>query len=82
MIEERENKILSFGEKAEERKVLLEKLELLDKEIKDFDKDTVLAEIDELTDCAKKLGLIEVPQEECSNTTEECPLDNSLSMEA
>lgn len=79
MIEERENKILTFGEKTEERKKLLEQLTLLEKEISEFDKDTLVAEIEELTACAVKLNLIQIPQEDTNS--EESTLENSLTME-
>lgn len=73
LIEERENKILTFGKKAEEREELVKKLAVLDKEINEFDKQSTLSEIEELTQCAVSLGLIEVPK-----TEEENSLENAL----
>lgn len=62
-LEKRNDLLLKFDEKTEERKVLLERLECLEKELGEFDKETLIAEIDELTECGIKLGLIEAPIE-------------------
>ena len=58
LIEEKNNQLLDFGGKKEERDKLVEQIKKLDAEIASFDKDKILAEVDELTDCAVKLGLI------------------------
>lgn len=63
-LERRNDLLLKFDEKTEEKKVLLERLEVLEKELGEFDKETLVAEIDELTECGIKLGLIEKPVEE------------------
>ena len=65
LIEEKNNQLIEFGAKADKREVLLKELQELDKEIADFDKNKVVADIDELTDCAIKLGLISVEPEQC-----------------
>ena len=60
-LEKRNDLLLKFDEKTEERKLLVERLACLDKELGEFDKETLIAEIDELTECGIKLGLIEAP---------------------
>ena len=64
LIEERNSKLLTFDAKKEERAEILRRLEEIDREINSFDKGKLVAEIDELTDCAVKLGLIKVEDEE------------------
>lgn len=72
LIEERNNKLLNYDEKKEERAMLVERLEALDKELNSFDKSKLVSEIDELTECAVKLGLIQVEsQSETENQLNE-----------
>jgi hypothetical protein len=59
LIEERNNQLLNFDSKKEQRDNLVKELESLDKEIQAFNKVKILSEIDELTECAIKLGLID-----------------------
>ena len=59
LIEERNNQLLQFDSKKEEREALVKRLEALDKEMNSFDKSKLVSEIDELTDVAVKLGLIQ-----------------------
>lgn len=58
LIDEKNNQLLEFDVKREEREKLVEQVKKLDDEIASFDKDKILAEVDELTDCAVKLGLL------------------------
>lgn len=62
LIEERNNQLLNFGAKKEERENLVKQLAILDNEISNFDENKTLREVDELTDCAVKLGLIAPPE--------------------
>ena len=64
IIDEKNNQLLGFDAKKKERDTLVEKLAILDKEINEFDKSKVVADIEELTDCAIKLGLITVEAED------------------
>lgn len=60
IIDEKNNQLLEFDAKKEERDNLLAKIAVLDKEISEFNKEQICNDIDELTDCAIKLGFIEV----------------------
>lgn len=71
-LERRNDLLLQFDEKTEERKVLMERLECLDKELGEFDKETLIAEIEELTDCGIKLGLIPAPIVENAEEVDSC----------
>ena len=72
LIEEKNNQLLGFDGKKKERDSLREKIAILDKEINDFDETKILADIDELTDCAVKLGLLPSETEaEAENTEDE-----------
>ena len=64
LIEEKNNQLLENTAKKEERDRLAERVEELNKELGSFDETKVLAEIDELTDCAVKLGLIDAQEVE------------------
>ena len=68
LIEERNNQLLDFDVKKEQRDNLVAQIKALNEEIESFDQTKVLSEIDELTECAKKLGLLSpVPTSETEN---------------
>lgn len=75
LIEEKNNQLLENTSKKEERDRLVERVEELNKELGSFDETKVLADIDELTDCAIKLGLIEVQEE--ADTSLACDVENA-----
>ena len=60
IIDEKNNQLLAFDAKKKKRDDLAIELALLDKEISEFNKEQICNDIDELTDCAVKLGFIEV----------------------
>lgn len=64
IIDEKNNQLLEFDAKKEERDNLVAKLAVLDKEISEFNKEQLCNDIDELTDYAIKLGFIEVQTSE------------------
>lgn len=71
-LEKRNDLLLKFDEKTEERKVLIERLESLNKELDEFDKETLVAEIEELTECGIKLGVIPTPIVENAEEVDSC----------
>ncbi len=60
LIEQKNNELVEFGAKKEKRDNLALELAIIDKEIADFDKEQVVKDIDELTECAIKLGLVNI----------------------
>lgn len=64
LIEEKNNELLEFDAIKQEREETARKLAILDSKIEAFDKNKVLADIDELTECAIKLGHITIQTEE------------------
>jgi hypothetical protein len=62
-LEKRQKLLIEVDEKSEKAKALRAEADLLDKEVSEVDKDVLVAEIDELTGYAVKLGFIEVQEE-------------------
>ncbi len=60
LIEQKNNELVEFSAKKERRDNLALELAIVDKEIADFDKEQVVKDIDELTECAIKLGLVNI----------------------
>lgn len=60
LIEQKNNELIEFGAKKEKRDNLALELAIIDKEIAEFDKEQVVKDIDELTECAIKLGLVNI----------------------
>lgn len=60
LIEQKNNELIEFSAKKEKRDNLALELAIIDKEIADFDKEQVVKDIDELTECAIKLGLVNI----------------------
>jgi hypothetical protein len=75
LIEEKNNQLIDYDAKANKRDALVKELQALDNELADFNKAKTVADIDELTECAVKLGLlpssIEPEQCECECDTVE-----------
>lgn len=76
-LERRNDLLLKFDEKVQERKTLIERLEFLNKELDEFDKETLVAEIDELTECGIRLGLLQAPIQEDVEQTDNCFRDET-----
>jgi hypothetical protein len=79
LIDEKHNQLLENTVKKEERDRLVQRVDELNKELGSFDEMKVIAEIDELTDCAVKLGLIE--GQETDNSVECAEVEQSQSYE-
>jgi hypothetical protein len=60
LIEQKNNELVEFSAKKERRDNLALELAIVDKEIAEFDKEQVVKDIDELTECAIKLGLVNI----------------------
>lgn len=71
LIDEKSNQLLEFDAKKEKRDSLAIELALLDKEISEFNKEQICNDIDELTDCAVKLGLIDKEITDETDSSEE-----------
>ena len=76
VIEEKNNSLLDHDAKKQKRDELVRELAVLDHEIESFDKNRVIADIEELTECLNKLNSLDTPvesQETCAVDTDTLP---------
>ena len=77
-LEKRQKLLIEVDEKSERAKALRAEADLLDQEVSEVNKDVLVAEIDELTDYAVKLGFIEVQEEVAEEVANEPVAENPV----